>query len=129
MFATAENAPKPQADWNASLTLAFARAGNRTVLARRSHSGPLVIQKILNPEGPDICHAVIVHPPGGIAGGDTLGVVITLEADAAVLVTTPAATKWYKSGGRESRQAVRLTLGRDAALEWLPQEAIVYDGS
>ena len=54
--------------WLARLDLEYAVAHARTGLTRRSHSGPLVVQKPLYPEGPEVCHTLILHPPGGIVG-------------------------------------------------------------
>jgi len=85
------------------------------------------MQKSLYPEGEAVCHAVVIHPPGGIAGGDSLGVCVDVEPGAHALVTTPGAAKWYKANGRESTQQVRMRIG--GLLEWLPQEAIVFDAA
>jgi urease accessory protein len=85
------------------------------------------MQKPLYPEGEAVCHAVVIHPPGGIAGGDALGVSIDVDPGAQALVTTPGAAKWYKANGRRSSQQVRLKVG--GLLEWLPQEAIVFDAA
>lgn len=82
------------------------------------------MQKALYPEGPQVCHAVIVHPPGGIAGGDALDIAVAVERDAHALVTTPGATRWYRANGRCARQHVHLQV--DGRLEWLPQETIVF---
>ena len=90
--------------------------------------GPLVVQKPLHPEGPGVCQAVIVHPPGGIAGGDTLSFTIDVGADAHAQLTTPSATKWYRSSGLLACQFLDARVARGAVLEWLPQETIVFDG-
>jgi len=113
--------------WQATLRLRFDDDAGTTRLTRREHRGPLRVQKALYPEGPRHCHVIVVHPPGGVVGGDRLE--LDLEAGAAtrVLATTPGAAKWYRANGRLSMQDVRLRVGAGAALEWLPQETIFYD--
>lgn len=113
--------------WKARLALGFSRADGRTTLSRRSHDGPLVVQRPLYPEGSEVCHAIIVHPPGGIAGGDELSLDVRADGDACALLTTPGAAKWYRSAGAWARQ--RLAFGVQGLLEWLPQESIVFDGA
>jgi urease accessory protein len=115
--------------WRARLALQYERRGEKTVLATRSHDGPLVVQKPLYPEGDAVCHTIIVHPPAGIAGGDELDLDIRLAASAQALLTTPGAGKWYRSGGPWARMRVALRVQEGACLEWLPQETIVFDGA
>jgi urease accessory protein len=101
----------------------------RTVLIENRHFGPLLVQKAIYPEGKQVCHAVIVHPPGGIAGGDELTVEIDLEANSNVLVTTPAAGKWYKAPRQRCRQQTTIRLEQGSTLDWLPQENIFYNAT
>jgi urease accessory protein len=120
------NAAEPLVrSWKAELALGFERSGARTLLARRASNGPLVVQKPLYPEGDEVCHAIVVHPPGGIAGGDEL----LLEVDSAghALLTTPGAAKWYRSAGPWAKQ--KLAFNVEGVLEWLPRETIVFDGA
>ena len=121
--------PMPQASWRASLALGFERRDARTILASRRHEGPLVVQKALHPEGDDVCHAIVVHPPGGIAGGDTLELDVQAAVDSHALLTTPGAAKWYRSAGPWASQRVRIEVDANAVVEWLPQETIVFDGA
>lgn len=114
--------------WQAALALGFRRDGLRTVLARRSAVGPLQVQRPFYPEG-GVCHVYLLHPPGGIVGGDRLEITAELETGAQVLLTTPAAGKFYRSAGRAAEQAQRFTVAEGAALEWFPQETIVFDGA
>ena len=81
----------------------------------------------LYPEGGHVCHSVIVHPPGGIAAGDRLEIDIGTSANAHALITTPGATKWYKTPGRSASQSVHIDVAVDGVIEWLPQEAIVFN--
>jgi urease accessory protein len=113
--------------WQAQLRADFTREANRTVL-HAAHHGPLRLQKALYPEGDDICHAIIVHPPGGIAGGDALDLQINVGSSAHALITTPGATKWYRKGDAGvARQTVACNVAAGGVLEWLPQEAIAYE--
>lgn len=118
-----------RAGWQAKLHLTFERRGDRSVLARNEHAGPLVVQKALYPEGPRVCHAIVLHPPGGIVSGDALSLNVTVGQHAHALLTTPGAAKWYRSSGSEAESATRLTVETGASLEWLPREAIVFDGA
>ena len=115
--------------WSARLELGYASRAGRTVLDHRSHVGPLRVQKALYPEGDAICHTLVLHPPAGIVGGDSLELDVKVGAGAHALLTTPGAAKWYRSSGARATQDVRIALARGAALEWLPQEAIVFDGA
>jgi urease accessory protein len=121
--------PPPAPPWRASLHLDFAFDAGTTRLIRRAHAGPLRVQKALYPEGPRACHVIVVHPPGGVVGGDCLEIDMRLGAGSQVLATTPGAAKWYRANGRSSSQEVRLQAGEGAALEWMPQETIFYDGA
>lgn len=114
--------------WRAGLTLQFARRGSASVLTQRRHYGPLRVQKALYPEGDAVCHAILLHPPAGIAGGDELDISITVEKNAHALLTTPGAGKWYRSAGSAARQNLHVEVATGAILEWLPQESIFFTG-
>lgn len=113
--------------WNATLALDYTRQAEKTV-AHFRHSGPLRILQSLYPEGDGICHNVIVHPPGGLVGGDTLDLAFSASPGAHGLVTTPGATRFYRSTGAPALQYTRLSLQAGARMEWLPLEAICYSG-
>jgi urease accessory protein len=118
----------PAAGWQAQLKLGFEARTGRTVLIRRQHTGPLVVQKPFYPENQDLCHVYLLHPPGGVVGGDRLTLEVELASCAQVLMTTPASTKFYRSSGALSVQAHSLKVAEDATLEWLPQETILFAG-
>ena len=127
------------APWRASIDLEFRRIGapaaggvegeaaRKTVLARREHAGPVLVQRPFHP-GDGACHVYVLHPPGGIARGDRIDVRVRADPGARALLTTPAATKVYRSGER-SVLTHRLEVRAGASLEWLPQETILYGGS
>ena len=115
------------AAWKAELRLDFRRDGGRTLLAEKRADGPLVVQKALYPEGEAVCHAIVVHPPGGIAGGDELVLRVAAREAGHALLTTPGAAKWYRSAGPLARQRLDFEVG--GSLEWLPRESIVFDGA
>jgi len=115
--------------WLATLTLDFAAKDGRSYLAKRQHNGPLVIQKTLYPEGDALCHGIIIHPPGGVAGGDELILNVNVQTNASALLTTPGAGKWYKANGAAASQHLQFDLAEKSSLEWLPQENILFDDS
>ena len=125
------NAPSPteasHGAWQAQLTLGFALHGSVSRLVERRHSGPLRVQKPLYPEGEAVCHAIIVHPPGGVVGGDQLQVDAAVGDGAHAVLTSPGAAKWYRANGHVSGQRVALRAGAGASIEWLPQESIFFD--
>ena len=92
------------------------------------HSGPLRVQKPFYPEA-GLCHAYVLHPPGGLVGGDDLTINVHAEADVEVLLTTPAAGKFYRSTGMTAVQRQNLYVADGACCEWLPQENILFDGA
>ncbi|MHB1199182.1 MAG: urease accessory protein UreD [Polaromonas sp.] len=113
--------------WRASLTLDYTLQAERSVL-RFVHDGPLRVLQSLYPEGDAICHNVLVHPPGGLVGGDTLDIHVTVGCGAHALVTTPGATRFYRSSGARALQRTRMRLETGARMEWLPLETILYNG-
>lgn len=113
--------------WNAHLSLEYRHEAPRTLL-RFSHDGPLRVLQSLYPEGDAICHNVLVHPPGGLVAGDTLAIDVRVAPGAHAMVSTPGATRFYRSEGEAATQTVRLTLAHNARLEWLPLETIAYPG-
>jgi urease accessory protein len=115
--------------WRAHLALEYECRNGRTVLAARRHDGPLVVQKPLYPEGDQVCHSIIVHPPAGIVGGDSLEIGARIGTQGHTLLTTPGAGKWYRSAGAWAQQRNDFVVDEDACLEWLPQETIVFDGA
>jgi len=114
--------------WQAELELAYGRDGDATRPTLRRHKGPLRVQKHLYAEGPEVCQHIIVHPPGGIAGGDRLDICATVGANAWAQLTSPGAAKWYRAAG-PAYQQLNLRVAAGATLEWLPQETIVYAGA
>jgi urease accessory protein len=127
MPAHAEVRPLHASGWRGQLTLHYRHDGARTV-AHDSHVGPLRVLQPLYPEGPAICHHVIVHPPGGVVGGDELLIHARLDEGSHALITTPGATRFYRSDGAVALQRAQVQVAAGARLEWLPMEAIAYSG-
>ncbi|MEB0079326.1 urease accessory protein UreD [Pseudomonas sp. CCI3.2] len=114
--------------WHAELELGYGRFGDSTRPTLRRHQGPLRVQKHLYAEGPEVCQHIIVHPPGGIAGGDRLDISVNVGADAWAQLTSPGAAKWYRAAGPAFQQ-LELRVEAGATLEWLPQETIVFSAA
>lgn len=113
--------------WHGHLTLNYRRDGQRTI-AHDLHHGPLRVLQRLYPEGDQVCHHVLVHPPGGIVGGDVLEVKANLDSGSHAVITTPGATRFYRSAGALAEQSLHAVVADGARLEWLPLETIAYQG-
>ncbi len=113
--------------WQAKLRVDYSVESERCV-ARHEHQGPLRILKSLYPEGDLVCHNILVHPPSGLVGGDELLIDIELQTGSHALITTPGATRFYGSDAKTALQEVHARLHEGASLEWLPLEALAYNG-
>ncbi len=122
-------ASQTQASWKATLDLLFTERNNKTILTSKKHSGPLMVQKPFYPESNGCCHIYLIHPPGGIVGGDSLNLSAQLSKNAHALITTPAATKFYRSTGIQATQNQVINLEENAILEWLPQETVYFNNT
>lgn len=111
--------------WHGHLKLNYRRNAERTTV-HDEHNGPLRILQSLYPEGDTICHNVLVHPPGGVVGGDVLQISAQLAAGSHALITTPGATRFYRSAGELAQQSLTARVADRARLEWLPLETILY---
>jgi urease accessory protein len=111
--------------WHGHLQLRYRLEQARTVV-HDEHSGPLRILQSLYPEGDGICHNVLVHPPGGVVGGDVLQISAQLAIGSHALITTPGATRFYRSAGEPALQSLTAKVADQARLEWLPLETILY---
>jgi len=114
--------------WQACLELGLERRGPRTVAAHRRQRGPLAVQRPFYPEG-DVCHLYLLHPPGGVVGGDELDIRVHAAPGARALVTSPGAAKFYRSAGAAAAVVQTLSVGAGATVEWLPQESIAFPGA
>lgn len=115
--------------WSAALALDYAVRNGRTAMVARRHHGPLTVQRPFYPEPGGVCHTYPLHPPAGVVGGDSLALSLKLAEDAQVLLTTPGATRWYRSSGATADWAQQCRLAPGAVLEWLPQESLLFDGA
>ncbi|HMV40203.1 MAG TPA: urease accessory protein UreD, partial [Plasticicumulans sp.] len=111
--------------WQARLELGFAPVAARTALVHSAHRGPLRVQRPFHPEADGSCHVYLLHPPGGVVGGDGLALDVQLAPGARALLTTPSASRFYRSAGARALQRQLLRVGAGARLDWLPQETIV----
>ena len=116
-------------NWHAELELWFAKTHGKTRLVRRRHCGPLAVQRAFHPEADGSAHVYLLHPPGGVAGGDKLEITCHLAPESRAVLTTPGATKFYRSDDGTSTQRMLIDVGAGATCENLPQETILFQGA
>ncbi|PSB17241.1 urease accessory protein [filamentous cyanobacterium CCP1] len=121
--------PSSSSNWCGHLHLEFLHRSSKTILSHSHAQAPLKIQRPFYPEGDAVCHSVMLHTAGGIAGSDRLSNQIILHPHAQALVTTAAAAKVYGRSGKDAQQITQISIAEGACLEWFPQETIVFDGA
>lgn len=115
--------------WQGILELDYQKIGNSTQLVKAYSQAPLKIQRSFYPEGKDICHSIILHTAGGMVGGDRLSQTINLQPETQVLLTTPAASKIYRSSGETAQNTINIEIQEQAYLEFIPREIIIFNGA
>lgn len=123
-----ESGAKVPEGWWGRLGLELDTRAGRTILVRKRQVGPLTVQRPFYPEG-NVCHLYLLHPPGGVVGGDRLEVELNVAPGAQALVTTPGAAKFYRSAGQSEIARQRLKVASGGMLEWFPQENILFPGA
>ena len=121
--------PNSRPGWQGYLQLSYRYHRAKTQAIESHGIAPLKVQRSFYPEGEAICHNTILHTAGGIVGGDRLQIAIDLQPQARAVITTAAASKIYGSNGLTASQRIVQNIGDNACLEWLPQEAIIFDGA
>ena len=121
-------AAQAPANWAAMLRMSLRREANRTRLVPLERYGPLTVQRPFYPER-ECCHVYLIHPPGGVVGGDRLDLRVDLHGEAQGLFTMPGAAKFYLSSGDTACIDHRFRLEQGAELEFLPQENIYFPGA
>lgn len=117
---------KPEDSWHGRLNLHIAGKNGKSVVEKSSQNGPLTIQNPFYPESDEVCHIYLLHPPGGVVGGDVLDLNVSLDKAGSALLTTPGATKFYRSAGPRAIQNQNFSIADNSSLEWLPQETIYF---
>lgn len=122
--ATSQDAP-----WRAFLGLGISERNGKSSVTHVEHQGPLRIQRAFYPEETGTAHIYLLHPPGGVAGGDQLRLEVEVGPEARCLLTAPAAAKLYRTSERKSEVSQWLTVREGGVMEWLPQETIAFSGA
>jgi urease accessory protein len=112
-----------------ALSYEFERQASRTVLTRSSCTSPWhhFPPSYLDDSG--CAYTWLVNPSGGLVGGDHVSVEAQLHAGTHVLMTGPSANRVYRSLSEPAVQQVRISVGPDARLEWMPELTIPFAGS
>lgn len=71
----------------------------------------------------------VLNPTGGLVGGDRLIIDVAAGPGTHACLTTPSATRVYRSSGAPAVQDVTLRVGVGATLEWVPDHTIPFAGS
>ncbi len=120
--------PFPHQRARGALHVAFKRRGTASVLDRLRQDGALKA-RFPRPADPEWAEGVMLNSSGGVASGDTLSVTLDAGMGAHASVAAQAAERIYRAPDCGSPAVIRnrVTVAEGAALEWLPQETILFD--
>lgn len=111
------------------LFLEYGCREHRTILRRSFFRNPLQVFQPIAIDGDRCAYTHILNPCGGLVGGDRLEIEGRLEKGTHVLLTTPSATRIYRSVEKTAIQTSNIEVGPDAVLEWIPDTVIPFAGS
>jgi len=110
------------------LRVTVKRFGSETVLDDLRQVGCLKARfpRCIVPGWKDV---VMLNTGGGVAGGDRLDLSIGVGEGGQATIAAQAAERFYRARTADAPSSVRtrLTVAAGAALEWLPQETILFD--
>jgi len=122
------SAPSARTGRDGLLHLVFERSGDGTILRRCRYRLPLqVLAPHLLDDGTS--YLLLLNPTGGVVGGDRLETEIALGEGARVCLSTPSATRIYRTSGPAAEMETAIRVGRNATLEYLPDHVIPHAGS
>ncbi len=111
-----------------TLRLSFKRRGVHTVLDGLRQEGCLKL-RFPRTEHDAWAGAITLNSSGGVAGGDALDTTISAGPSTQATVASQAAERFYRAlpGTAAAHVSTALHISPGAALEWLPQETILFD--
>lgn len=80
-------------------------------------------------DGSGAATMMLLNPTGGVLGGDVLETRVVLGAGSQVCLTTPAATRVYRSAGAPAVQRFSAEVREGARLEYVPDHVIPSPGA
>jgi urease accessory protein len=113
------------------LRLEFASRDGVTEIVDRFQQAPLQVQKVLHLDAdlPGMAWVYLVSIAGGIVQGDRLQTEIVARDGAQIHMTTPTATKIYRSPASTATHVVKISARAETYVEYLPGPVIPFRGA
>ncbi len=111
-----------------SLFLRFARCGLNTILTGCRFELPLQVLAPI-PQEDGSAYVLLLNPTGGVLGGDRLETSIELGPRSHARLSTPSATRVYKTAGPPAVLETRIKVAAGAVLEYAPDLLIPHAGA
>lgn len=116
--------------WIGNLKLKFSWYKEKSILTECKHSGPFIVQRSFYSQEDKITpHVYLLHPAGGLVGGDQLILNVELESGSRALLTTVGSSNFYRTNGSYALQRNIFKLAKNTILEWMPKSNIFFPKS